>query len=320
MNLRKRLAITAFLLTLPLLLSHCAEKGNSAEKVSQPDLSAKVGSSDNFWKRANKTRPDKLALPPERLEALGEMSLQSRDYESSLFNFLEILRKDPKRYDLHYKVGVIFLLTGELEAAKEELALVLVNRPDMLQAHEAMGMVHLQEKKYPLALEEFQTVLAQDARRASARHLLGITFLEMGQPGKAVAELKRASELDRSQISIHISLAKAYIELKDYRQAVATLKQGLTVDPKNEKLNYQLGMALAGEKKYSDAMEAFMKAGDEAQAYNNIGVHYFMNGQYEEAAKCFQRAIELRPVFYDEAKTNLQRALEKLHQTQQDGG
>jgi tetratricopeptide (TPR) repeat protein len=62
-----------------------------------------------------------------------------------------------------------------------------------------------------------------------------------------------------------------------------------------------------------------MKSGDEAQAYNNIGVHYFMDGQYEEAAKCFQRAIELRPTFYEEAKTNLQRALEKLQATRKDG-
>jgi len=45
-----------------------------------------------------------------------------------------------------------------------------------------------------------------------------------------------------------------------------------------------------------------------------------MEGQYEDAAKCFQRALELRPTFYQEAKTNLQRALEKLQETRKDGG
>ena len=43
-----------------------------------------------------------------------------------------------------------------------------------------------------------------------------------------------------------------------------------------------------------------------------------MDGQYEEAAKCFQRAIELRPTFYQEAKINLQRALEKLQESRHD--
>ena len=62
-----------------------------------------------------------------------------------------------------------------------------------------------------------------------------------------------------------------------------------------------LGQALAAQKQYPQALDAFMKAGDEAQASNNIGVFYFMDGLYEEAAKCFQRAMELRPTFYEEA-------------------
>ena len=49
-------------------------------------------------------------------------------------------------------------------------------------------------------------------------------------------------------------------------------------------------------------------------------MYYFTGGRYEEAAKCFRRALEVRPTFYQEAKTNLQRALEKMQETRQDGG
>ncbi|MCX5891866.1 MAG: tetratricopeptide repeat protein [Deltaproteobacteria bacterium] len=297
-------------LALPLLLSYCDKQQRPG---TRPDLSSRLQESISA-KSANDL------LPPERMEALGEIALQSGDYDSSLINFLEILKKDPQRYDLHYKVGVIFLLKGQLEPAQNELALVLVHRPEMTQAHEALGMVHLQQKKYPQALGEFQAALSQDSGRANPRHLLGITYLEAGQPGKAVVELKRALDLDRRHIPSYVALGQAYTELKDYRRAVDCLKQGLSQDPTSQKLNYQLGMALAGEKRYNEALEAFMKAGDEAQAYNNIGVHYFVAGQFEEAAKCFQRAIELRPTFYGEAKTNLQRALEKLHQVRKDDG
>jgi tetratricopeptide (TPR) repeat protein len=149
---------------------------------------------------------------------------------------------------------------------------------------------------------------------------MGITYLEEGQPAKAVMEFHRALVLDRRHLASYVALGQAYNELKDYRRAIDCLKQGLRLDPTNQKLNYQLGMALAGEKHYDQALEAFMKAGDEAQAYNNIGVHYFVAGQYEEAAKCFQRAIELRPTYYGEAKSNLQKALEKLHQVRKDDG
>jgi tetratricopeptide (TPR) repeat protein len=319
MKRMKRLCWTFLVLALPLLLNQCANKETT---LTESDLfAAKIAEARGSWKKSKSLfGADKQGLPPDRVEALGDIALENRDYESSLVNFMAILQKNPERYDLHYKVGVIFLLNGELEAAQKELALVLVHHPEMPQAHEAMGLVHLQEKRYPLAIEEFQLVLSQDPARASARHLLGVTYLEMRQPAKAVAQLKQAVALNPSHVASYAALGEAYLELKDSRQAIATLKRGLAIDPKNQKLNFRLGNALAAENRYDEALEAFMKVGDEAQAYNNIGVHYFMAGQYEDAAKCFQRAIELRPTFYEEAKTNLQRALEKLHQMRKNDG
>ena len=117
----------------------------------------------------------------------------------------------------------------------------------------------------------------------------------------------------------NVALAQAYLQQKDYPHAVASLKQPRALAPQNQKVNQLLGRALGAQKQYPQALEAFMRAGDEAQAYNNIGVFFFMDGQYEEAAKCFQRALELRPSFYQEAKTNLQRALEKMQETRKGG-
>ncbi len=313
----KPLAVIAWLLAMLMLLSGCAQEQATAPSPVE-NLAGSSSSNDTIWsKMKSHFRRDNQPLPQDRVEALGDAAVQTGDYESSLVDFLSILRKNPERYDLHYKVAVLFLLNGQWAAAKQELALVLVHRPEMLQAHEAMGLVLLQEKNYPQAIEEFQTVLGQDPQRVNSLHLLGVAYLESGQPGKAVVQLKRALVIDPRHVSSIPALGQAYIDLKDNRQAIACLQQGLALDPKNEKLNYQMGMALAAEKRYNEALDAFMKAGDEAQAYNNIGVHYFVAGQYEEAAKCFQRAIELRPSYYEEAKTNLQRALEKLQQVRQ---
>ncbi|MCL4501927.1 MAG: tetratricopeptide repeat protein [Deltaproteobacteria bacterium] len=300
---------TALVLALPLLLCHC---GGLTRPGGRPDLSSRLPDS--------RSGQYSDLLPPDRIESLGEIALQTGDYDASLVNFMEILKREPQRYDLHYKVGVIFLLKGQLEPAQNELALVLAHQPGMVQAHEALGMVQLQQKNYSQALSEFQMAVSLEPGRVEAHHLLGIGYLEAGQPGKAVVELRRAMNLDRRHLPSYAALGQAYRELKDYRKAVDCLKQGLSQDPANKKLNYQLGLALAGEKHYNEALQAFMKAGDEAQAYNNIGVHYFVDGQYEEAAKCFQRAIELRPTFYSEAKTNLQRALEKLQQVRKNDG
>ncbi len=312
--------LLGLLVIVPLIfsLSSCSKKTSLPLRAPLPgDPPAPAATIEPETPR-KKWGKDQAGLPPERLEAMGDLALQTKDYESSLVHFLKILKDNPTRYDLRYKVGVIFLLTGQYEAARRELAFVLINRPEMLEAHEALGLVHLQEKKFPLAMEEFQIVLAQNPRRAKTRELLGVSFLEAGQPDRAIAELKRAVETDPRQVSSYVALGQAYMQKKLYPQAVETLKKGQALAPQNPKINYHLGMALAALKRYPEALEAFKHTGDEAQGYNNIGVHYFMDGKYEEAAKCFQRAIELRPTFYGEAKANLQRALEKLHQSRKD--
>jgi tetratricopeptide (TPR) repeat protein len=315
-----RLLTLVLVLSLPLLTSQCIKKSLPAPAVQglTPDQAEKFQAIHDPWPD-QKPRPLEQ-LPEDRLEALGDLALKNRNFENSLINYLQILQEHPERYDLHYKVGVIFLLSGKLEAAQKELALVLVHRPDMLKAHEAMGLVHLQGKQYLLAIDEFQYVLAQDPRRANTCHLLGISFLEAGRPDRAILALKTAIGVNPRQLSSLIALSQAYLQQKDYPQAVASLKQAQALAPKDNQVNQLLGRALGAQKQYPQALEAFMQAGDEAKAYNNIGVFYFMDGQYEEAAKCFQRALELRPTFYQEAKTNLQRALEKLQETRKSGG
>jgi tetratricopeptide (TPR) repeat protein len=314
----RRIVTVVLVLALPLLIAQCSKKSQQANGVRglTSDQAEQFQALHDPWPD-QKVKPLEQ-VPEDRLEALGDLALKNRNFENSLVNYLQILQEHPERYDLHYKVGVIFLLSGKLEAAQKELALVLVNQPDMLKAHEAMGLVHLQSKQYPLAINEFQHVLAQDPKRPKTCHLLGVAFLESGQTERAIVALKTATGMDPRQVSSHIALAQAYLQQKNYPQAVASLKQAQTLTPQDQKVNQLLGRALGAQKQYPQALEAFMKGGDEAQAYNNIGVFYFMDGRYEEAAKCFQRAIELRPVFYQEAKTNLQRALEKMQETRKD--
>jgi tetratricopeptide (TPR) repeat protein len=309
------------LVALPLVLCQCAGKQNPDRMRKELlERQAAINSADDAWakKQAQATRAGQNAIPLDRLEAVGEMSLQSRDYETSLINFLQILQHDPTRFDIRYKVGVIFFLTGQFEPARQELALVLVQRPEMVEAHEALGLVHLEEKHYAQAMDEFQWVLHRDPKRIKARYLLGIAYLKAGQHPRAIAEFERVLVLDPGNVTSLTALGQAYLQQNNSSRALLYLKRAQTLDPKNPKVNRYLGMTLARLKRYPEALEAFSRAGDEAQAYNNIGVYYYKDGQYEEAAKCFQRALDLRTTFYQEAKTNLQRALEKLQQARQD--
>ena len=68
--------------------------------------------------------------------------------------------------------------------------------------------------------------------------------------------------------------------------------------------------------RYSEALESFKKSGGEARAYNNLGCIYLSKGMIKEAVQCFEKAIEIDPIFYVKAGENLNRAKMSLENRQ----
>ena len=131
----RRLVTAVLVLTLPLLASQCSKKSQQVPTVQglTSKQTEQFQSLHPSW-ADQKPKPQEQ-VPDDRLESLGDVALQNRDFNKSLISYMQILQEHPERYDLHYKVGVLFLLAGKLEAAQKELALVLVHQPEMLKAH-----------------------------------------------------------------------------------------------------------------------------------------------------------------------------------------
>ena len=315
MQLNGRFGFYLLLVALLVLGSQCSRKKASMQ-VRPLKTKEAVKLQEAYDPVSDKPAPGAPPeLSPERREALGDLLLERRQYDGSLVHYLQILRDHPERHDIRYKVAVILLLSGQHESARKELNTVLAAQPDMLEAREALGLTYLEAKEFPEAIRIFQEVLRRDRSRVKTRHLLGIAYLAQDNPREAIRIMEPAVALNDKNVALLATLGQAYLKVKDYNKALLFLQKGQNLDPKDKKINLHLGMALAALKRYPEAFDTFLKAGDEAQAYNNIGVHYYLAGRYEDAAKCFQKALDLRPTFYEEAKVNLQRALEKLQQT-----
>jgi Flp pilus assembly protein TadD len=250
----------------------------------------------------------------ENLPELAEMFLQSGNYERSIYNYSKILNQQPERHEVRYKMGVALLLNGQPDEAKQQLAEALIHRPDLIEAHEALGIIHLQENNPAAARQEFRAVLDQNPKRFHSRFLLGEAYLREQQYSQALPEFKAALDLAPHNARTMSCLGWTYFKLKNADQALTWLKKAQTLNPADRKTNSRLGMVLAEQKKFPEALEAFRKAGDEAQAFNNIGVYYYLEHRYAEAARCFQKALELRPTFYQEAQVNLEKTLSMIQE------
>lgn len=310
------------LFVLPLILCTCSKlTGDKTQTTPQKTLEerAKFDALYNPPPPKPKVDLDK-EVPLENLVSQGDGLLQAGQYEGSLFNYYKVLEKEPNKHDIRYKVGVILLLANNLEGAKKELATVLAHQPEMVEAHEALGVVFLRGGNYEDAEKEFRYVLSNAPTRQKTRYLISIAYLQGGKTPQAIAELRQVLQREPNNFMALVSLGRAYYRQKDYKQSLDWLKRAQALKPEDKKVHYYMGLTLGSMKMYPEALESYLKAGDEAQAYNNIGVHYFMDKQYVEAAKFFQRALELSPTFYQEAKENLNRAMDKMQSEPGDQG
>ena len=93
-----------------------------------------------------------------------------------------------------------------------------------------------------------------------------------------------------------------------YEKAIDSFQEALkTEDPKGQIYN-NLAMTLCKLGRYGEAFEVFKKGGNEAEAYNNLGYIYLLEGKNKEAIDAFEKALDLSPGFYVRAYENLNRA------------
>ena len=131
-----------------------------------------------------------------------------------------------------------------------------------------------------------------------AHRLLGTTLLDRQQVSEALPHLERAVALRPSDWQNHSELGFAHLVNKDYGNAVRSYSMVIHLAPESSwgyqmrGTAYQLmgceGLALA------DYDTALMLTPD-AFVYSNKGTIHYAAGDYAEAARAYERAIELNP-------------------------
>ncbi len=106
---------------------------------------------------------------------------------------------------------------------------------------------------------------------------------------------------------------------KDYQQSLHDLEDGLNKDPYDVEHNYNIGVVFYKQKKYQDALQAFLRAGNcqnkssvfQQQTYFNTANCYFQLEQWRDAVEQYQKVLAL-DADHVSAEHNLRLALYKL--------
>ena len=166
---------------------------------------------------------------------------------------------------LHSELGFLYLASGDLDAAENELLSANKLSPAWERPLFLLGEVAFLRNRLDEALTRYEAALAQDPEKPETlRRLSEALYLKSGAAG-VIARLEPFVAAHPAQSYPQALLVRLYREAQDYDKLENALKTLLTTDP------------------------------DDTRAIDQLATWYDRTGRYEQAIALFSRLIPLLP-------------------------
>ena len=242
------------------------------------------------------------------IEQAGDNYARQGNPAMAFVQYDKALAKDPKRDSARYKKGVLLLSRGMNDEALKEFEAILARDPKNALALEGRGRVALAKNNPDAALVDFDAALASDPKLWQVYALRGYVFDQRKDHDRAIAEYEKAIAINPDSSLLFNNLGMSRYLKGDNRGAAEAYSRAIRLDVNNRRAYNNLGLVLFKMGHYDDALLAFKHGGDEAAAYNNMGCLYMAEKKYAEAKTAFEKAISMKPSYYDKARENLNKA------------
>ena len=148
-----------------------------------------------------------------------------------------IAKKDPKFPAVHHHLALVYINTGDLVKAREELNTELRLFPQNAQARLELGETLLKLNETRKAIDELPIAAQQAPKVPPIYFALGKAFRADRQPAKAVDALRKCVELDPQFPTCHYVLGQLYRELNQPEQANEQFELFRRVKPPGDPIN-----------------------------------------------------------------------------------
>jgi tetratricopeptide (TPR) repeat protein len=171
--------------------------------------------------------------------------------------------------------------------------------------YEQLGRAYEEAQNYPAAIETFQEMakLGPETMKRS-RMLLIEAYKESRDLDRAIAETKKALEESPKDRDLIVTLAMLYGEKTDSDTATKLLQGLLQGDDNDQEVYLNIAQVQERGRKYSDAEQSAVKAGQMAHAPSDKEMVWFLLGAIYEQEKKFDLAEQQFRKVLDENPNN----------------
>jgi tetratricopeptide (TPR) repeat protein len=139
--------------------------------------------------------------------------------------------------------------------------------------------------------------------------LMGESYINLDKLEDATKTFRAAAEMDPNNSSAWFGIGTVQFRVQSYEDAIDSIKKAIEIAPNEVKLYVEIGLVFIQVKNYTEAKKYLLRAlkidGQSFLAYNALGGVYGDGfSQYEDAERCFRKALDLNPDSLT-AKTNL---------------
>ena len=199
---------------------------------------------------------------------------------------------------------------GEWAAAFEAADALTREEPSSLPARLLRGRALRHRGMSAEAEADLRRALELDPRSAAAHAELGILCELGGRPEGALSHHRDAHRLAPGDPRYLNNLAFALVIRGKAREAVPLLEEALRVEPASPRLRNNLGFAHAATGDFTRAAQQFQLGGTAAEAKNNLGLAYELNGHPVQAFDLYLEAWKLERA--PRTRNNLVHVAQKL--------
>jgi len=165
---------------------------------------------------------------------------------------------------------------------------------ELEEARVTLGLINVGRGRFEDAVEQFELALAGDPASSDAHRELARALVGMGDTERAAATYRRAIDLNRSYWAGYNYLGVFYYRQGRIEEAATQFLHVIRLAPDNVIARANLGGLYYFMGRMDEACEALERSitiKPNHRAYNNLATIHYQEGQYEDAADMYEKAL-----------------------------
>ncbi len=195
---------------------------------------------------------------------------------------------------VHNSLGTVYSSTGKTNEAFAEFKRALALEPNSDAGLRRLGTAYQRAGQLDLAVGAFAQAVKINPYYWNNHNSLGGAYYRVGQNEKALEAYKEVVRLNPEEGRGWGNMGAAYYRLGDWVSCIAALEKAIQLDPS---FRFQLGVAYFFQGRYGDAAKAFESVVQEdpenAEKRVSLADAYRWSNQPEKAAAAYSKAIDL---------------------------